>query len=45
MIRFTARLNFMTHEARESDLQAVVAELRESSFIGDDIKYMRIEGR
>ena len=42
---FTARLNFMTHEARESDLQAVVAELRESSFIGDDIKYMRIEGR
>ncbi len=42
---FTANLNFMTHEAREADLQAVVAELRDASFIGDTIDYMRIEGQ
>ena len=35
----------MTHEAREADLQAVVAELRDASFIGDTIDYMRIEGQ
>lgn len=42
---FTANLNFMTHEAKESDLQAVVAALKKASFIGDTIDYMRIEGQ
>ncbi len=41
----TARLNLMTHEARENALQDVVAELREASFIGETIDYMRIEGK
>lgn len=41
---FTASLNFMTHQARESDLQAVIAELREASFVAEAINYMRIEG-
>ena len=42
---FTAELNFMTHDAREQDLQDVVAALREAPFIGDSIDYMRIEGK
>ena len=42
---FTAELNFMTHDAREQDLQDVVAALREAPFIGNAIDYMRIEGK
>ncbi len=42
---FTASLNFMTHEARESDLQAVISDLREAPFISETIDYMRIEGQ
>ncbi len=42
---FTAELNFMTHDAREQDLQDVVAALHEASFVGDSIDSMRIEGK
>ncbi|RRD47876.1 homoserine dehydrogenase [Tessaracoccus sp. OH4464_COT-324] len=41
---FSARLGFMTHEAVEDDLAAVVADLRSADFVGDEVRFMRIEG-
>ncbi|NLE96528.1 MAG: homoserine dehydrogenase [Propionibacterium sp.] len=41
---FSARLGFMTHEATESDLAAVVEELRAADFVGPNVRFMRIEG-
>jgi homoserine dehydrogenase len=41
---YSARLGFMTHEAVESDLAAVVEELRASDFVGPNVRFMRIEG-
>lgn len=41
---FSARLGFMTHEAVESDLAAVVEELRAADFVGENVRFMRIEG-
>ncbi len=41
---FSARLGFMTHEAVESDLAAVVSELKAADFVGPNVRFMRIEG-
>lgn len=41
---FSARLGFMTHEAVEDDLAEVVADLRSADFVGDEVRFMRIEG-
>lgn len=41
---FAARLNVMTHEARETDLATVVAKLHEAPFVGETIDVMRVEG-
>lgn len=41
---FSARLGFMTHEAKESDLSNVVESLKAADFVGYDVRFMRIEG-
>ena len=41
---FSARLGFMTHEAREEDLSACVEALKAADFVGYNVRYMRIEG-
>lgn len=41
---YSARLGFMTHDAVESDLAAVVEELRNADFVGPNVRFMRIEG-
>ncbi|WP_297740165.1 homoserine dehydrogenase [uncultured Tessaracoccus sp.] len=41
---FSARLGFMTHEAKESDLASVVEALKAADFVGYDVRFMRIEG-
>lgn len=41
---FSARLGFMTHEAREADLKGVVERLQEADFVGPNVRFMRIEG-
>jgi homoserine dehydrogenase len=39
-----AELGMMTHQAKEGDLQACVADLRESWFIRSDVQVIRVEG-
>ena len=41
---FSARIGFMTHEAREADLAAVVEALKAADFVGYNVRFMRIEG-
>lgn len=41
---FSARLGFMTHEAVEQDLAAVLEDLRAADFVGPNVRFMRIEG-
>ncbi|GAA4900199.1 homoserine dehydrogenase [Tessaracoccus lubricantis] len=41
---FPARLGVMTHTTTESALADVVAELRESDFVGSEVRVMRLEG-
>ncbi|MCC2593070.1 homoserine dehydrogenase [Tessaracoccus sp. OS52] len=41
---FAARLGVMTHEASETNLAAVLAELAQASFVGAGVDYMRVEG-
>ncbi len=41
---FAARLGFMTHEAAEADLAGVVEDLRRADFVGENVRFMRIEG-
>lgn len=41
---FSARIGFMTHEAKESDLADVVEALKAADFVGYNVRFMRIEG-
>lgn len=41
---FEARLEVVTHQAQESSLEQVIAGLRAADFVGDQIRFMRIEG-
>ncbi|MFV0427991.1 MAG: homoserine dehydrogenase [Arachnia sp.] len=41
---FGARLGVMTRGATESGVQAVVAELRDSPFVADSVRVLRVEG-
>lgn len=41
---FSARIGFMTHEAHEADLAAVVEALKAADFVGYNVRFMRIEG-
>ena len=41
---FAARLGVMTHVTRETNLAAVLSELKEADFVGSEIRVMRVEG-
>ena len=41
---FAARLGVMTHAAPETNLDAVLDELRASDFVGSEVRVMRVEG-
>lgn len=41
---FAATLGMMTHEANETNLRAVVEEMRASDFISPHVRVMRVEG-
>lgn len=41
---YAARIGLMTHIAQESDMRAVVADLSQADFVGDEVTMMRVEG-
>ncbi|MDO4716030.1 MAG: homoserine dehydrogenase [Propionibacteriaceae bacterium] len=40
----SAMLGMLTHPAKEQNLQAVVSDLQEADFVGDAVRFMRVEG-